>query len=154
MAGSFNAKRAYLARALGERHGISRWASETHVIAALWSSEILHALKLRAESFRSICPDPPDAFSQWWVGNPPRTGVTSALVVLDPLATGRRRAFVGLDHALTSRRRYRGLPTPSPSSRKPASRRRPSGFKDQLQSVDLVHLLADLNEAELACQAQ
>lgn len=108
MAGSFNAKRAYLAQALGERVGIRRWASETHVIASLWSSEILHALRLRTESFRSICPDPPDAFTKWWVGNPPRAGVTSTLVVLDPLATGRRRPFVALDHALAARPRYRG----------------------------------------------
>ena len=108
MAGSFNAKRAYLAMALGERYGVSRWAGETHVIAALWSSEILHALRLRTESFRTICPDPPDGFMQWWMGDPPRTGVTSSLVVLDPLAAGRRRPFVALDQALASRPRYRG----------------------------------------------
>jgi hypothetical protein len=108
MAGSFNAKRAYLAKALGERYGVSRWASETHVIAALWSSEILHALRLRTESFRAICPDPPDGFMQWWMGDPPRTGVTSSLVVLDPLAAGRRRPFVAVDQALAARPRYRG----------------------------------------------
>jgi hypothetical protein len=57
MAGAFNAKRAYLGAALAERVGISRWASETHIIAALWSSEVLHAIRLRPESFRALCPD-------------------------------------------------------------------------------------------------
>jgi transcriptional regulator with XRE-family HTH domain len=56
MAGSFNAKRAYLGRALAARLGFGRWESETHVLAALWSSEVLHAIRLRPDSFRSLCP--------------------------------------------------------------------------------------------------
>jgi len=47
MAASYNAKRAYLAEAIGERVGITRWSSQTHVIAALWSAEVLHALRMR-----------------------------------------------------------------------------------------------------------
>lgn len=107
-AGSYNAKRSYLAAELGERLGVNAWASETHVIVALWSSEVLHSLRLRTESFRALCPDDGSAFESWWRGDTPRAGKTSALVVLDPLAKGRRRAFVGLDAALPARPRYRG----------------------------------------------
>jgi hypothetical protein len=108
MAGAFNAKRAYLGAALAERVGISRWASETHVIAALWSSEVLHAIRLRPESFRALCPDGSAAFAAWWSGQPLPRGMTSTLVVLDPLASGRQRTFVGLDEAPTVRPRHRG----------------------------------------------
>ena len=108
MAGAYNAKRAYLAAALGERVGVSRWASQTHVIAALWSSEVLHALRLRTASFRALCPDDPGAFAAWWGGDPPAGGRTSSLVVLDPLATGRQRTWVSLDDALAVRPRHRG----------------------------------------------
>ena len=107
-AGSFNGKRAYLASSIGERLGVRRWASQTHVIAALWSAEVLHAIRLRTESFRTLCPDPPDAFATWWSGEPPGIAATSALIVLDPLASGRQRPFIGLEAALTARARYRG----------------------------------------------
>src|SRR5438067_6824 len=79
MAGAFNSKRAYLAKELRERLGVTRWASETHVMAALWSAEVLHSLRLRTESFRSLCPDGPEAFEQWWSGDPPTRGATSTL---------------------------------------------------------------------------
>jgi DNA-binding XRE family transcriptional regulator len=108
MAGAFNAKRAYLGQALAERVGIGSWRSETHVIAALWSSEVLHALRLRTESFRSVCPDATTPFDRWWSGNLPAGGRTSTLVVLDPLASGRARPYVGIEAALTVRPRYRG----------------------------------------------
>ncbi len=107
-AGSYNAKRAYLAAALGERLGVRRWASETHLIAGLWSSEVLHVLRLRTESFRALCPDGPDAFEGWWAGTPPRAGTSSALIVLDPVARGRQRRFIGLAPALTARPRFHG----------------------------------------------
>lgn len=108
MAGSFNAKRAYLPAALAARLGVSRWASQTHVIAALWSAEVLHALRLRTESFRSICPHGIDSFAAWWGGQPPTSGSTSTLIVLDPLAVGRQRVFIGLEDALSARPRHRG----------------------------------------------
>ena len=108
MAGAYNAKRAYLAAALGERLGVPRWASQTHVIAALWSSEVLHVLRLRTESFRALCPDDPGPFAAWWGGDPPAGGRTSSLIVLDPLATGRQRTWVSLDAALAVRPRHRG----------------------------------------------
>lgn len=108
MAGAYNAKRAYLGAAIAARLGVAHWASETHVIAALWSSEVLHALRLRTESFRAICPDDEGAIRAWWSGGREVEGRTSALIVLDPLASGRERPFVGLEAALRSRPRYRG----------------------------------------------
>jgi transcriptional regulator with XRE-family HTH domain len=106
--GSYNSKKAYLAESLGERVGVRRWASQTHVMAALWSSEALHVLRLRKDTFRSACPDAQDAFAQWWRGQPPTTGVTSTFVALDPLAVGRKRVFIGLDDVLIARPRYQG----------------------------------------------
>ena len=100
MAGSFNAKRAYLGKALAERPGIGRWASETHVVAALWSSEVIHAIRIRPESFRSLCPDEPIVFNEWWMGRPPREGSATTLILLDPLATARQRPWIDLDEVL------------------------------------------------------
>jgi hypothetical protein len=108
MAGSFNAKRAYLGRVLADRLGVGAWRSETHVIVALWSAEVVHALRLRTESFRAICPDAPHGFEAWWMGEPPDAGKTSELVMMDPLARGRQRRFVGLEDALTVRPRHSG----------------------------------------------
>jgi len=108
MAGAYNAKRAYLGSALGARLDVLHWASQAHVIAALWSSEVLHAIRLRPDSFRSLCPDDADAFRAWWRGEAPRSGTSSALVVLDPLASGRERVFISLDEAMSARPRHPG----------------------------------------------
>jgi DNA-binding XRE family transcriptional regulator len=108
MAGAYNAKRAYLAMALKERIGIRTWASETHVIAALWSSEVVHALRLRTNSFRALCPDGAESFADWWAGRPPPQGTRSILVVVDPLAIRRQRRWIDLETALMTRPRYRG----------------------------------------------
>lgn len=108
MAGAFNAKKAYLAEAIGTRVGVGRWVSQTHVIAALWTSEVLHSIRMRRDSFRSLCPDATDAFAGWWRGDPPHASTTSALIVLDPLAHGKQRLWIGLDGALTARPRYAG----------------------------------------------
>lgn len=107
-AGSFNAKRAYLGAALAVRLGIGRWASETHVIAGLWSAEMLHVVRLRTATLRAICPDPATAFEAWWSGDPAPRGTTSTLILLDPAASGRQRAFIDLGDALTARPRHRG----------------------------------------------
>ena len=107
-AGSFNAKRAYLGDALAQRLGIRGWRSETHVMAVLWSSEVLHTLRLRTETFRSIFPGDSSGFNAWWTGTPPSAGKASELVVLDPLAQGRERAFTSLEQALTARPRHSG----------------------------------------------
>jgi len=106
-AGSYNAKRAYLADALGERLGVRRWASQTHVLAGLWSSEVLHVLRLRTETFRALCPDDPAGANGWWGGAPPASGSRSTLILLDPLARGRQRPFIGLQEALGARARFR-----------------------------------------------
>lgn len=108
-AGSYNAKRAYLAPILAERFGLRRLASVTHVMACLWSSEVLHAIRQRPETFRSLAPDSATAFERWWSGASPAAGTTSTLIVLDPLAHGRERLWIGLDAALAvARPRYRG----------------------------------------------
>jgi Helix-turn-helix domain len=107
--GSFNAKRRYLGAELAARAGIARWRSESHVIAALWSGEVLRAIRLHAASFASVCPDPADAFEAWWRGEPPATGRHSILVVFDP-AEGRRRdrrRWLALSDLAAARPRYR-----------------------------------------------
>jgi hypothetical protein len=111
LAGSYNAKRAYLPAAIGQRLNIGRrgWASVTHVLAVLWSSAVLHVLRLRPATFTAICPSPVDPFEAWWAGDPPTEGVTSSLVILDPdPGLSRRRArFVGADRAGVVEPRYR-----------------------------------------------
>jgi transcriptional regulator with XRE-family HTH domain len=113
VAGSYNAKRAYLAQALGERLGVGPrgWRTVSHVLAVLWSSEVLHTLRLRTATFRALCPDPADEFAAWWAARNPAEGVTSSLVILDPAqAIGRSRRWIGLDDAATARPRYRDYP--------------------------------------------
>jgi hypothetical protein len=108
-AGAFNAKRAYLAPNLARRHNLREFDTITHVVVALWSSEVLHTVRLRLSTFQSLCPDPADAFRAWWSGAPP-SGHSSTLVLLDPTtgAGSRRRQWVGLEHAAVVRPRHRG----------------------------------------------
>ena len=110
--GSYNVKRRYLPAVLADRLGLRRgWDVVTHVVAALWSSEVLHAIRLHPASFRAVCPDDAQPFRDWWSGKPPGTpGVTSSLFLFDPIGGGRsdRRRFVGLDEAPAVRGRYRG----------------------------------------------
>jgi transcriptional regulator with XRE-family HTH domain len=109
VAGAWNAKRQYLGRVLAERWGIRRFASETHVMVALWSSEVLHALRMRPATFRALAPHPADAFEAWWAGDPPERGASSTLVLLDPFARGRQRRMTDLAAALAGARpRMRG----------------------------------------------
>ena len=77
------------------------------MIAALWSAEVLHVLRLRRATFRSTCPDPADAFAAWLVGRPPPSGRASTLVVLDPAAAGRQRRWIDIGECDRSRPRYR-----------------------------------------------
>lgn len=108
-AGSYNAKRSYLAPVIAERLGIrGGWASITHVIAALWSAEVLHTVRLRQATFKALCPDPTDAFTAWWSGTPPTSGTSSTFILLDPLHRPRARQFVDLGAALRVEPRYRG----------------------------------------------
>jgi transcriptional regulator with XRE-family HTH domain len=104
IAGAWNAKRSYLAPELAGRLGIRGFLSETHVMVCLWSSEVLHALRMQPATFRALAPDPPAAFEAWWAGRPPERGRTSSLVVLDPFAEGRQRRMIDLTTALTTAR--------------------------------------------------
>jgi transcriptional regulator with XRE-family HTH domain len=110
-AGSFNAKRRYLPGVIAERLGRAGRGFESvpNVMAVLWSSEAIHALRLHPATFAAMCPDPPQAFEAWWGGEERLVaGVTSTLVLLDPApATTRHRAWTGLEDA--TRPRYRGL---------------------------------------------
>jgi transcriptional regulator with XRE-family HTH domain len=107
-AGAYNAKRAYLGAALGDRLGVPGWRSETHVLAALWSAETLHVMRLRGATFASLCPDTLDAFDRWWTGDPPTSGRRSILLVLDPAQElGRQRRYVGRDAIDRVEARYR-----------------------------------------------
>jgi len=104
-AGSYNAKRAYLGAVLAERLEVrGGFRSETHVLVALWSAEVLHSIRLRRATFRALCPDSISAFDSWWSGTPWPNGRSSAFVLLDPLASGRERRFVDLDVASNSAR--------------------------------------------------
>lgn len=109
-AGSWNAKRAYLAPALAQREGLRDWRSVDHVIVAIWSSEVLHTLRLRRHSFDALAPDQAHAWAAWWDGDRVAPGSRSALVLLDPIAGTRRsrRRWVGLDQVDTVDPRYRG----------------------------------------------
>jgi transcriptional regulator with XRE-family HTH domain len=112
-AGSFNAKRAYLAddiaRRLGLAAGERALASVTHVVVALWTAEVLHVLRLRQATFRAVAPDPIDGFEAWWHGTPPASGVSASCVVFDPLPGERssRRRWIGLEDAQRAVPRYR-----------------------------------------------
>ncbi len=109
-AGSWNAKRAYLAPELARRLGVRSWLSVDHVVVALWSSEVLHTLRMREASFRSVCPDAPDGFGAWWAGSRPVPGERSTIVLFDPLPGERRsrRRWVGLESVSSVEPRYRG----------------------------------------------
>ena len=111
-AGAWNAKRRYIASAVAERAGIGPrgWRSVTHVMACLWSSEVLHAIRLHRASFAALCPDSPDAFGAWLHVDAPPLGNTSSLVVLDPAVSfgSRRRTFAPVTEPPTLEPRYRG----------------------------------------------
>ena len=111
-AGAWNAKRLYLARAIADRAGIGPrgWRSVTHVMACLWSSEVLHAIRLRRASFAALCPDDSEAFAAWLGGEQPGPGSTSSLIVLDPAVPfgSRRRTVAATAEPPTLEPRYRG----------------------------------------------
>jgi transcriptional regulator with XRE-family HTH domain len=108
-AGSFNAKRSYLAPAIADRLRLrGGFRSVTHVIAGLWSAELQHLLRLRTATFRALCPDGPDGFAAWWDGRVPDAGVSATFVLFDPAARPRARRWVDLADALRVDARYRG----------------------------------------------
>jgi hypothetical protein len=111
-AGAFNAKRAYLGRALAERLRLPPWQSQTHVMVVAWTAEAVRDLRRFEASMRSICPDSANGFESWWHGAPPSAGRRAELVILDPAPDlGRRRRWVDLDRALAVPARHRGYAT-------------------------------------------
>ena len=108
-AGSYNAKRQYLATVVAEQLGVGAFASQTHVMAGLWSAEVIHSLRIRSATFRALGPDTREHLDAWLKGEPPTAGTSSSVVLLDPFASGRRVAIVGLEHVLAGTRpRVRG----------------------------------------------
>jgi hypothetical protein len=107
--GTFNSKREYLGAALLARTGVRRWTSETHVIAALWSAEVMRTLRSHRASFGSVCPDPPADFEAWWGGDAPSAGRHRSLILFDPIEGVRsdRRRWVALADMPGLRPRYR-----------------------------------------------
>ena len=101
VAGSYNAKRTYLAAVMAERLGLgpAGWRTVTHALVVLWSSEVLHILRLHQGTFGALCPSGLDPFAAWWKGDPLQPGVTSSLVVFDPDPNlgPRKLQFVGAD---------------------------------------------------------
>ncbi|MFN8518830.1 MAG: helix-turn-helix transcriptional regulator [Chloroflexota bacterium] len=99
--GRFKATQAYLGGVMWERRGLSgRPRSETHVLAVLWSAEVLRVMRRQPSTFRATWPDPMTAFEGWLRGEPPAPGAHATLVLLDPFASGRQRRMVGIDEAL------------------------------------------------------
>jgi transcriptional regulator with XRE-family HTH domain len=109
VAGSFNAKRAYLPAILAERLlPRGAWQSVVHAIVALWSSEVLHTARLRTSTFTAICPGDLKLFDDWWTGSPPDGPGGSVFVLLDPaMSVGRGRRYVGIEAVGRVRGRYR-----------------------------------------------
>jgi transcriptional regulator with XRE-family HTH domain len=112
--GSYNTKRRYLPEVIAKRIGLrGGFVSVSHVVAGLWSAEVLHVIRIRPASFRTVCPDGSGSFEAWWSGSPPPPGpATSAFVLFDPIRSNAtmRRPFIALEHAVATsvRPRYRG----------------------------------------------
>lgn len=110
VAGAWNVKRQYLARALAERHGVrGGFRSVTHVLTIAWTAECLHVVRLRAATICALGPDTADAFAAWWDGGrPPAPGVTATVILLDPIERPRARAWTGPEGARAIRPRHLG----------------------------------------------
>lgn len=99
--GRFNSTRTYLAGAVWERLAmVGPPVVETHVLVALWSSEILDVLRRHPGTFGAAFPSPAEAFSAWWSGRVAESGISTSLVLLDPFATGGQSQFATLTEAL------------------------------------------------------
>ena len=110
LAGAWNVKRRYLARALADRLAIpGGFRSVTHVLTAAWTADCLRVLRLREATMRSLGPDDSAAFAAWWDGAPPvAAGITAAAVVFDPVERPRAPAWAPLADVRTIRPRHRG----------------------------------------------
>ena len=98
---------------IAERIGLrSGFRSVTHAIVALWSSELLHLVRLRQATFRAMCPAPIDGFVAWRTNAPNHAGTTSTFVLFDPVARPRSRPFGDFEAALRVDARYRAYADP------------------------------------------
>ncbi|MEA2026569.1 MAG: hypothetical protein U9O18_07745, partial [Chloroflexota bacterium] len=99
-----------------------------HVMIGLWSAEVIHSVRIRAATFRALCPDPDDGLAAWLRGDPPTIGRSSSFVLLDPFAHGRQTSTVNLQHALSGAKpRIRGY---REAAERLASERRAGGEPD------------------------
>ena len=118
--GSYNAKRQYLPGVIADRVGLrGGFASVTNVMAGLWSSEVIHAARIRAATFAAVFPDDVMPFEMWWKGATPEPGrPTSSFILLDPIryGFGRRISFANVGPAV--RPRYRGYADAAQSLRR------------------------------------
>ncbi len=110
LAGSWNAKRQYLAASIAQRHGFRHgFRTVTHVLTITWTAECVRVLRLRHATLTSLGPDSPAAFDSWWQGGaPPAPGVGSTVVILDPIARPRAPAWVDIRDLATVRPRHAG----------------------------------------------
>jgi len=110
LAGAWNVKRQYLARALVDRHATQGgFRSVTHVLTVAWTADCLRVLRLREATMRSLGPDDTAAFAAWWDGaRSPAAGITAAVVVFDPVERPRAPVWARLADLGTIRPRYRG----------------------------------------------
>lgn len=108
--GAFNAKREYLGEQLAARAGVMRWRSESHVMAALWSSDVLRTIKCHEASFASLGSQGATILEAWWRGEPPINGKGGGLVIFDPIQSRRsdRRPLADPADLATARPRCRG----------------------------------------------
>ncbi len=110
LAGAWNVKRRYLARALATRHADRNgFRSVTHVLTVAWTAECLHVLRMREASIRSLGPDDAAAFAAWWRGDVPAAPrATATVVLLDPVQRPRAAPWLGLDALRQARPRHDG----------------------------------------------
>ena len=107
--GAFNAKRVYLGADLAERAGVSGWRSETHVMAALWSTEIISTIRRHRATFGTIATGSPGSFEDWWSGRLPEPGHHAAVILLDPVPRrSAARAWTTLGEGFEGRARHAG----------------------------------------------
>ncbi len=107
--GAFNAKRVYLGAELAERAGVNGWRSQTHMMAALWSTELISTIRRHRSSFATIETGSAGAFDEWWSGRLPPPGHHAGVILLDPVP--RRpatRAWATLDDGVGVRARHSG----------------------------------------------
>jgi DNA-binding XRE family transcriptional regulator len=120
-AGAFNAKRAYLGRALAERLGVPGWRSETHVMVVVWTAEAVHDLRRFEASMRATCPDQPTASTPGGEASPP-----PPVVVPSSWSSTRCRTSARSDAGSTSIEHLRVRPATGATPRSPMPSPMPS----------------------------